>query len=52
MWFGNNVTVRQWNDIFINEAYASWAQWGYTERDPRTRKANQRLNETYERYAG
>ncbi|GAA2109673.1 M1 family metallopeptidase [Microlunatus panaciterrae] len=32
MWFGDNVTVRQWNDIFTNEAYASWAQWGYTER--------------------
>ncbi len=28
MWFGDNVTVREWNDIFDNEAYASWAQWG------------------------
>ena len=27
MWFGDNVTVREWNDIFNNEAYASWAQW-------------------------
>ena len=23
MWFGDNVTVRQWNDIFISEGYAS-----------------------------
>ena len=32
MWFGNNVTVRQWNDIFNNEAYASWAAWEYAAR--------------------
>jgi aminopeptidase N len=32
MWFGDNVTLRQWNDIFTNEAYASWAEWGYAER--------------------
>jgi aminopeptidase N len=31
-WFGDNVTVKQWNDIFDNEAWASWAQWGYAER--------------------
>lgn len=29
MWFGDNVTVKQWNDIFDNEGYASWAQWAY-----------------------
>ena len=32
MWFGDNVTLRQWNDIFTNEAYASWAQWEVVER--------------------
>ncbi len=51
MWFGNNVTLREWNDIFINEAYASWAEWMDGERT-RNRKANDRLNETYDRYAG
>jgi aminopeptidase N len=50
MWFGNNVTLRQWNDIFNNEAYASWAQWAYDERT-RGRKANDRLNRTFEEYA-
>jgi aminopeptidase N len=48
MWFGDNVTVREWNDIFDNEAYASWAQWGFAERtggDP----ANAALNKTYQR---
>jgi aminopeptidase N len=48
MWFGDNVTLRQWNDIFDNEAYASWAQWGFTERTGGDR-ANVALNRTYER---
>jgi aminopeptidase N len=33
MWFGDNVTVRQWNDIFDSEAYASWAAWAWRERN-------------------
>ena len=32
MWFGDNVTVRQWNDIFDSEAYASWAYWAWREK--------------------
>ena len=51
MWFGDNVTLREWNDIFNNEAYASWAQWGYNERTGGS-KANDELNETYDQYAG
>ncbi len=50
MWFGNNVTLREWNDIFTNEAYASWAQWIYNERT-RGRTANDKLNETYNQVA-
>jgi aminopeptidase N len=52
MWFGDQVTLRQWNDIFLNEAYASWAEWGVAERRPNRRTANQRLNDTYERTKG
>jgi aminopeptidase N len=48
MWFGDNVTVRQWNDIFTTEGYASWAQWGAAERTG-GRKANDALNRAYER---
>lgn len=32
MWFGDNVTLAQWNDIFDNEAWASWGAWAYRER--------------------
>jgi aminopeptidase N len=48
MWFGDNVTVRQWNDIFTTEGYASWAQWGAAERRG-GRKANDALNRAYQR---
>ena len=48
MWFGDNVTVRQWNDIFTTEGYASWAQWGATELTG-GRKANDSLNRAYDR---
>ena len=52
MWYGDQVTLRQWNDIFLNEGYASWAEWGAAERRAGGRTANQRLDETYERYEG
>ena len=48
MWFGDNVTVRQWNDIFLNEAYASWAQWGYAERTG-GRSADEAMNALFDR---
>jgi aminopeptidase N len=46
-WFGDNVTVRQWNDIFDNEGYASWGQWAYvagTGGEP----PNDELNRAYD----
>ena len=49
MWFGDQVTLKQWNDIFLNEGYAAWAQWGYSEGVPGSRSGNQRLNESYDR---
>ncbi len=51
MWFGDQVTLRQWNDIFVNEAYASWAEWGYDERAGGPAAADL-LDRTYERTKG
>jgi aminopeptidase N len=46
MWFGDNVTVRQWNDIFDNEGYASWGQWAYLTSIG-GRSMNDRLEQAY-----
>ncbi len=51
MWFGDNVTIRQWNDIFNNEAYGSYSAWLYAEETAGA-DLNRRLNDTYDDYAG
>ncbi|MDN5805435.1 MAG: M1 family metallopeptidase, partial [Microlunatus sp.] len=47
MWFGNHVTLWQWNDIFTNEAFASWAVWRVVERRGGT-TADTELDQTYD----
>ncbi|HEY9289745.1 MAG TPA: M1 family metallopeptidase [Microlunatus sp.] len=51
MWFGDSVTLEQWNDIFNNEAYASFSEWLRTERTGGP-SANDQLEAHYDRLKG
>lgn len=47
MWVGNTVTLKQWKDIYINEAMASYSEWVYSEQVD-SKSPNDRLDEYYE----
>ncbi len=49
-WFGDNVRLADWRNIWVNEGFASYAQWLYTERTG-GQSAAKRFAETWEAYA-
>ncbi|RCK69386.1 M1 family peptidase [Desertihabitans brevis] len=51
MWFGDHVTLERWDDIFVNEAWASYLEWVVAE-DEGGRTAQQELQRHYDGLAG
>jgi aminopeptidase N len=35
-WFGDSVSVRNWRDIWLNEGFATYAEWLWSEHDQQT----------------
>ncbi len=44
-WFGDSVGLRRWPDIWLNEGFATWVQWFYSEHHggPSARQTFRRL---------
>lgn len=50
-WFGDSVTPRRWADIWLNEGFATYAEWLYYERFADT-PVRESFNEVYATPAG
>nr|WP_229715832.1 M1 family metallopeptidase [Mangrovihabitans endophyticus] len=47
-WFGDSVSVERWRDIWLNEGFATYAEWLWDEHEG-TRTVQQSFDAAYER---
>jgi aminopeptidase N len=45
-WFGDSLTVASWNDLWLNEGFATYAEWMWSEHTG-AEPASQIFNDTY-----
>jgi aminopeptidase N len=49
MWFGDSVSLRLWRDLWLNESFATYAEWLWSEHTGAA-PAAERAREMYDRY--
>ncbi len=50
-WFGDSLSVKSWNDLWLNEGFATYAEWMWSEHTG-GKSARQIFDETYRGQAG
>ena len=46
-WFGDAVVLERWPDMWLNEGFATWSEWIWTEAKPGGQSAQEQFDELY-----